>query len=452
MFDTKDGSKLKGGAILGGAIVIVGTVAAVAMWGKGDSDKNQQALQATETSAVEETSTQLAEVTDDTLNEMPEVIGDEPVQAESEFEHARRFHKYADLAARMAFGARYPTEDRDSGAYHENLYCYGDNEDNSFAIYDVDGDGRDELIVIVTNGSMAEMSESIYDYDFETDEVNEELYEFPGVKYYEGGLALVEWSHNQGFGDAIYPYNIYKYNPQTDKYESVGYADSWNKEISETDYDGNPFPEDVDKDGDGNIFFISENSGTKTVDNKEYDEWYSSLVGGREEITLDTQTMSWETLDPLTQDYMGMLLEENRKKIIPNTDDIGVMYIEKNGNQDEIRAFFETKYGVKFKDVEQDYWVESATGKKDGKKVLEIYYEDGGYISYTNPIESVNILGVVPGMSEEDAKAALQDHGFYWNGYTYITGEFTNNFAVGLNVENGKVTEVSIYWYNEYVG
>ena len=105
---------------------------------------------------------------------------------------------------------------------------YRDEEEtqkNSFAICDVDGDGKEELLLKWTAACVAGMGEFVYGCDGE--ECYLELNEFPEVRYYKNGSASADWSHNQGLAGRVWPQNYYRYDPERDVYESYGSMDAY---------------------------------------------------------------------------------------------------------------------------------------------------------------------------------------------------------------------------------
>ena len=65
---------------------------------------------------------------------------------------------------------------------------------NEFALFDVDGDGRKELLLNWTNACMAGMTTYIWDY---TDgALHQELAAFPALTFYDHGVIREDWSHN----------------------------------------------------------------------------------------------------------------------------------------------------------------------------------------------------------------------------------------------------------------
>lgn len=164
-------------------------------------------------------------------------------------------------------------------------YGYDDFSDissNTFAVYDIDGDGKEELLINYTTTSMAGMVAAIYDYDSESDTVTEEFLEFPALKFYDNGIIEAEMSHNQGLAGDFWPYRLYQYSRDTDTYIQVGIVDAWDKSLSETDFEGNPFPAEIDSDGDGIVYYIM-TDGTyelnTPLDEEEYNQWRDSYVG-----------------------------------------------------------------------------------------------------------------------------------------------------------------------------
>lgn len=141
-----------------------------------------------------------------------------------------------------------------------------DGPGNYFAVLDIDGDGREELLIQYTTASMGGMREAIYDYDAATGTMREELSEFPLVTYYENGAVEAGWSHNQGlnaFGsDEFWPYNLYRYDSAADTYVLLGMVDAWDRAVSEKNYAGESFPDEADEDGDGILYSVMGNMDT----------------------------------------------------------------------------------------------------------------------------------------------------------------------------------------------
>lgn len=164
-----------------------------------------------------------------------------------------------------------------------------DVADNMFTVYDIDFDGNDELIVCYTTTYMGGMSELIYDYDSATGDVREEVRLFPALTYYDNGIIEEQASHNHGMASdmstdgAFWPYALYRYDPQQDAYTLFVDVDAWSLGYREEDYDGNPFPADVDVDGDGLVYYVMTGGRYERkdpMDGAEYQQWRDSCLEG----------------------------------------------------------------------------------------------------------------------------------------------------------------------------
>ena len=69
--------------------------------------------------------------------------------------------------------------------------------------------------------------------------------------------------------------------------------DAWDRELADTDYDGNPYPADVDVNNDGIIFYIMPGGSYDTdhpVSLREYKSWYDSILGGAPSLRCPSRT------------------------------------------------------------------------------------------------------------------------------------------------------------------
>ncbi len=199
-------------------------------------------------------------------------------------------------------------------AYHkvlENIYTkqiFPDNMDrgyngqditnSQFAIYDIDSDGKEELLLIYTATYTAGMAEIVYDYDSQSDTIREQFLEYPTVRYYKNGIIEADWSHNQGLAGRFWPYTMYRYNSETDRYQMIASVDAWDKGLRDTDYEGKPFPDQIDVDGDGLIYYIMPEgvSSVDPIDMEQYMQWKNSLLEDAEEIKVPFQNLTEENI------------------------------------------------------------------------------------------------------------------------------------------------------------
>ncbi len=173
----------------------------------------------------------------------------------------------------------------------------------SYAVYDVDGDGKEELILKNQDTITAGMTERVYAY--EDGVFREEFSGFPALTYYDNGLIHAEWSHNQGkAGDRLWPYTLYQYQPDNDSYIMLEAVDAWDKELADFISDWGAFPDDIDADGDGYIYFLlpsdweGQYSRADIVDGSDYENWRKHYLAGAETLEIPYQELEVETVLP----------------------------------------------------------------------------------------------------------------------------------------------------------
>ncbi|MEY8352969.1 hypothetical protein AALB39_06360 [Lachnospiraceae bacterium 54-53] len=178
----------------------------------------------------------------------------------------------------------------------------GDISENKFAVYDVDHDGEEELIVLYSTTITAGMAGYVFAYDIETGALQTELQEFPSLTFYNNGMVKALWSHNQGRAGEFWPYSLYQYNPGSDRYVLVGMVDAWDKNLTGTDNQNNPFPSDVDTSGTGFVYYIMENGeydDTHPVDASEYNAWINTYIGDASEIQIQYMDLTEKNISQI---------------------------------------------------------------------------------------------------------------------------------------------------------
>ena len=216
---------------------------------------------------------------------------------------AAMYEAYVKVLEDIYFDQKFP-----DGTEHGLQPASADISDNMFAVYDIDADGREELIVFYTTTYTAGMVEIIYDYDSGAGDVREEFLAYPMRTYYDNGIVEVEASHNQGLasdGGAdgnFWPYSLYRYDPETDAYVSLASVDAWSRGFREEDYDGNPFPQEVDADGDGVVYYVATegNEPEAPMDGAEYDQWRDSCLKGAEPIQVPYVNLTTDNIYAIT--------------------------------------------------------------------------------------------------------------------------------------------------------
>lgn len=174
----------------------------------------------------------------------------------------------------------------------------------SYAIMDIDEDGREELILNYSNASaMAGMVYYVYDYNRTTGEVYIECAGYPDVDFLDNGYVKEEASHNHGRSelDDFWPYHLLVYNEEMDQYETIAQIDAWQKELYPND-----FPDDADKDGDGIVYYTADIqfwSPTAFMDKEEYEIWCEQYNTGT------AKKIQWKPIISL-EDYQAIYMQD----------------------------------------------------------------------------------------------------------------------------------------------
>ena len=192
----------------------------------------------------------------------------------------------------------------------EHLEYSSDEDKDAFAIFDVDSDGKDELIIRHSDGTMADSRLEVYDYDAENEWLVYEFYNSQFCTFYKNGFIRCDDSHNQGRAfEFMWPYTLFKYIPENDVYSEYAYINGWDKKFDEyfPAYieSGESFPDEIDKDKNGGIYkvFMSDEDEGRYIDDVEYEEWLNENVGELEAIDIPYIVFSAESIKKTFEKY-----------------------------------------------------------------------------------------------------------------------------------------------------
>lgn len=193
-----------------------------------------------------------------------------------------------------------PGEINDPGGYIGTVAEREAMAENQFAVCDVDGDGREELVIqYLTANMVAGMQALLYDTD-ENGGLRLQFSEFPNLTFYDNGAIQAGWSHNQGLAGDFWPYTLYLYDPESDLYRDVGSVDAWSRDFQPQNY-----PADTDTSGTGFVYYVYRDMGTEygvipPVDEGEYLSWREEYLAGAAELELPWQSLAAEHIQTLT--------------------------------------------------------------------------------------------------------------------------------------------------------
>ena len=155
------------------------------------------------------------------------------------------------------------------------------------------------MIVEITTTCTAGMCVSVYSFDEITHVIREEFREFPLLTIYNNGLIKAGWSHNQGLAGEFWPYTLYQYQSKNDCFAVIGEVDAWDKTVRQTDHEGNAFPDILDKDRNGLVYFVTmtgEGMDTSMIDDAEYSLWLNEYLGDAQELVVPYKKLTEENI------------------------------------------------------------------------------------------------------------------------------------------------------------
>ena len=176
------------------------------------------------------------------------------------------------------------TKDLRGGAYSQ------------FAVGDVDGDGKEELVLLYDSGVMASSVGYIIGHDAETGNIYIQLEEFPFFAFLENGNLKALSSHNQTYGE-MWPYKLYQYLPESDSYKLAGYAHAEDKATFEANGVPERYPAKVDISNAGTVYYVGTDTwGTVPIDEADYLEWLKANNGDATELEIEYLPLTEESI------------------------------------------------------------------------------------------------------------------------------------------------------------
>lgn len=236
--------------------------------------------------------------------------------------------------------------------------------DNRFAVYDVDADGKEELIISYVTTYIAGMMELIYEYDEEMDTLIEQFREFPALTYYDNGVIKAEWSHNQGLAGEFWPYSLYQYNEESDAYEMIAMVDAWDQTYADVNYEGTAFPKEIDENGDGLVYYVmpgNEYVLNTPVDLVAYEQWLNLYIGDAQELSISYHNLTPENIYEINGGYnvQKQLTVEEAWKCLKETLDMTINNEEIRTDENGVFEVVVNKMQLAFTDGEEERPCES---------------------------------------------------------------------------------------------
>ncbi len=305
-----------------------------------------------------------------------------------------------------------------------------------YAVYDIDSDGIEELMVVINRPETGAVREIIYEYNVDNDSLNRELYTCDGNKHYNNG-KIIGWDLDAN-GDVV---NIY--NPEDGTY-SNGYVIAYRDSMNWINEDVIP-PTDCDY----RVFSFDHKEDTYMTE-EEYNQWLADQTAGATELEIPWKKIVDEEYREYAKAYSAMMLENVKAHLQEGQNDIGVSYIEGGDSCEAAETMLSSIMAVSYDDESGDMVI----GSLDGKEFYIGSREDAtGVIYQKKAIDNLTLLGLYPGMKKEDAVALIKEYGFHkFSDGAYCTGDAFGSYAIYLDCKKGKVKSIQLNPHCGYAG
>lgn len=305
-----------------------------------------------------------------------------------------------------------------------------------YAVYDIDSDGIEELMVVINRPETGAVREIIYEYNVDNDSLNRELYTCDGNKHYNNG-KIIGWDLDAN-GDVV---NIY--NPEDGTY-SNGYVIAYRDSMNWINEDVIP-PTDCDY----RVFSFDRKEDTYMTE-EEYNQWLADQTAGATELEIPWKKIVDEEYREYAKAYSAMMLENVKAHLQEGQNDIGVSYIEGGDSCEAAETMLSSVMAVSYDDESGDMVI----GSLDGKEFYIGSREDAtGVIYQKKAIDNLTLLGLYPGMKKEDAVALIKEYGFHkFSDHAYCTGDAFGSYVIYLDCKKGKVKSIQLNPFCGFAG
>ena len=175
------------------------------------------------------------------------------------------------------------------------LEIKGDIEKNRFAVLDIDGDGREELILEISQADVENCFTAVYDMDADGD-LRREVRYAAEVGFWSDGIVIATYTDARETDGEFVPFAAAQYDAQQDVYTEFAYVSALDKEMLEKQGLEDEYPEDADTSHSGRVYCIY---GDTPVDVKEYEAWYDSWHTGLTETDVPLVSLTDENISKL---------------------------------------------------------------------------------------------------------------------------------------------------------
>lgn len=389
------------------------------------------ATQPTYDATVAQYETAIAEQNVDSCNQCEATFTSlfEQVKQENYVVTVRRNY-YANVLERLYFYDTLPDDGDDIETKMADDY-------ETYAVYDIDGDGIEELMLYVDRPGTGSSWSIIYEYSVDTDSLKQELYAYMDNQFYSNGRIV-------GMDDSSHGVMVYVYNPESDDY-----SDSYLTIMRGTTY-WDMGSNNEDHSGYDYRVYHSNTEEETYMTEEEYNQWLADQTAGAMEIEIPWKKIVDEEYREYAKTYSAMMLENVKAHLQEGQNDIGVSYIEGGDSCEATETMLSSIMAVSYDDESGDMVI----GSLDGKEFYIGSREDAtGVIYQKKAIDNLTLLGLYPGMKKEDAVALIKEYGFHkFSDHAYCTGDAFGSYAIYLDCKKGKVKSIQLNPFCSFAG
>lgn len=171
----------------------------------------------------------------------------------------------------------------------------GDISENQFAVYDIDADGREELLIsFITAGANDQM---LLVYDTDAGELVRELSAYPEAVFYDNGIIEAKITQKMEISGTFTPYILYQYDTDSDGYYEASYVSAVSRSVLESQDMLDEYPEDADESQSGFVYYIGSDN---PVDVTEYELWRSAWTEDANIIDVPYMALTKENVEAVS--------------------------------------------------------------------------------------------------------------------------------------------------------
>ncbi len=211
----------------------------------------------------------------------------EPVETEPTIEKATEFENETVINTDYAFYAASLIELlNESILPNKRIVKYIDEPDNypiQFSIYDINSDGEEELLIKIPGIAYDIENQLIYKLNADHTGIEDLCTLSVDAIYYDTGFIKEPVWNGQSLSNDFRAYDIKLWD--AGGFLDAGRVEAWEKSYMPNDFSGNPFPDNVDSDNNGIVYFISGELGIDyehPVDDAECKQYEEQFFNGTE--------------------------------------------------------------------------------------------------------------------------------------------------------------------------